>query len=90
MRTLPAEHKGFAEKRVWYKIKWIKNPKPEKPEWKHVEGKIDLMPEEDLEKFKGFIEILQTFKSPKCNPGIRLSYGHTSEKEIEEWIKNNC
>ena len=84
--TLPAEHFGTTEKRRWYKVRWSRNP----PGLKDVEGKIDLVREEDFFKIKDYVEVLHEFKVAKCTAGIRLAYGKTSESEIEKWIAENA
>lgn len=82
---LPPEHRGFVDKRTWYKVKWIKNPPSEK-----LEGKIDLVREEDFAEIKRFVEILESVRTEKCAAGICLGYGKTSEKEIDMWIRENA
>ena len=82
---LPAEHFGAVEKRAWYKVKWMKNLPGQS-----VEGRIDLVREEDLPAIKAFVEIIQEIKAEKCVAGIRLDYGKTSEEEIDGWIGKNA
>lgn len=86
---MPSEHRGFVEKRVWYKVKWARNPYNEKEDWKNIEGKFDLMTEEDLEKFKDFITIIRSAAVPKCETGLSLRFGATSEEDIDNWIKKH-
>lgn len=82
---LPPEHFGTVEKRRWFKVRWLRNP----PDLS-VEGKTDLVREEDLPDVKEFVEIIKEVKTEKCVAGIRLGYGKTSESEIERWIKENA
>jgi len=82
---LPPEHKGFADKRTWYKVKWIKNL----PHGK-LEGKTDLVREEDFDGIKDFVVVLESVRTAKCVAGIRLGYGKTAEKKIDEWITKNA
>lgn len=86
---MPAEHRGFVEKRAWHKIRWVKNPYPGRSEWEYIEGKFDLMTDEDLENFRNFVEVIKTIGVPKCETGLSLRFGATSEDEIDAWIKNH-
>ncbi len=85
---MPAEHKPQA-RRAWYKVKWIKNPDPHKKEWTGIEGKMDLIMQEDYAEFKPFVEVLGTLSAPMCTTGPGLRFGKTSEDSINEWIKKN-
>jgi len=82
---LPPEHFGTAEKRKWYKVRWVRSPPG-----MDVEGKIDLVREEDLPEMKEFVEILREIKAEKCVAGIRLGFGKTDENEIDKWIAENA
>ena len=86
---LPAEHKGHVETRLWYKVKWTRNPYPERQEWRDIEGKTDLMMDEDLERFRNFVEVVETVSVEKCTTGLSLAFGRLDEKRIDEWIARN-
>ncbi len=85
----PAEHKGFVEKRKWYKVRWLKNPHPDNPGWKGIEGKADMMMEEDYDNFKQFVDVLDTIVTAKCNTAPGLRFGATPEEVIDKWVAEN-
>jgi len=89
MPMLPPEHKGFIEKRVWHKVKWAKNPYPDRTQWVGIEGKFDLMADEDLERFRDFVEIIKTIEVPKCETALGLRFGVTKEEDINNWIEKH-
>lgn len=74
------EHTGFMQKRTWHKIKWIKG--------KH-EGRFDIFDDEDLEKYKNGVEVIETFKTDLCTTGVSMEFGKTSKEKIDEWIREN-
>ena len=80
MNEMQAKHKGFVEKRTWYKIKWTKG--------KH-EGKFDIFDDEDLKKNKDSVKIIKTFHTEKCATGVSFDFGSTPEEQIDKWIKEN-
>ena len=86
---LPAEHKGHIETRKWYKVRWKDNPHPELPAWSGIAGKTDLMMDEDFERYKNFVEVLETVRVETCVTGLALSFGRLTEDKIDEWIAEN-
>lgn len=82
----PAEHKGFVEKRKWYKVRWIKQPPGEA---NHLIGKTDLLMDIQYEEYKDYVEVLSEMHVPKCNAGLPLGFGKHSEAAIDKWIEEN-
>ncbi|MBI2076472.1 MAG: hypothetical protein HYT72_04460 [Candidatus Aenigmarchaeota archaeon] len=80
---IPAEHFRNV-KRTWYKVKWVKSPPGQS-----LEGRIDIVREEDLPEIKEFVKILDEVRAEKCAAGIRLGYGKTTEEEIDRWMDKN-
>ena len=72
--AFPSEHYGKTNTRKWFKIKWKSN------------NKLDLLIDEDYEKCKNHVVVLQEIKTDKCAVGLQKI---NSEKDIDEWIKNN-
>jgi hypothetical protein len=87
---LPPEHFVSMKLRRWYKVRWLRNPHPEDTAWSEIEGKTDLVREEDFASIKGFVKVVDEFLIQGCISGIRLGYGKTSEEEIERWINENA
>lgn len=86
---LPPEHMGHTKTRGWYKVRWTKNPYPERDEWKGVEGKTDLVMDEDLERYKDFIEIIEAVRADTCVTGLSLRFGAVTEQQVDDWIRMN-
>ena len=86
---LPAEHKGFIEKRLWHKVRWVDNPHPGDAKWDNIAGKTDLMMDEDLKNYKDSVEILDSVKTEKCETGLAIRFGVTNESGIDNWIKRH-
>ena len=84
MNEMQAKHAGFVEKRIWHKIRWVKNPPG-----KNFEGRSDIFDDEDLKKYKEFASVIETFKTDKCATGVSMDFGRTNEENIDEWIRNN-
>ncbi|MBI2138685.1 hypothetical protein HYU13_03795 [Candidatus Woesearchaeota archaeon] len=78
------EHMGFVQKRTWHKIKWLKNPAKMR-----VEGKFDIFDDEDLAKYKDFVEVIETFRTDMCATGVGYDFGKTDEGKIDAWIREN-
>ena len=86
---MPSDHKGFTEKRRWYKIRWTKNPHPDRKEWNNIEGKTDLMMQEDYDNYKDCVEIMETVTVPMCTTAPVLRFGTITDDAINDWIKTN-
>lgn len=86
---LPAEHKGNTEFRKWYKVKWLSNPYPGDAKWNGIEGKADLVMDEDFVRFKDHVEILESARVKKCTTGLAIGFGKLAEGKIDEWMKAN-
>ncbi len=84
MDEMKALHNGFVQKRTWHKIKWLRNLPN-----KNYAGKFDLFTDEDLERYKEFVEVIETFKTDKCATGVSYDFGMTSKEKINEWIRSN-
>jgi len=72
--AFPSEHYGTVQTRKWYKIKW------------KSDNKLDLLIDEDYKKSKNNVIVLQEIKTDKCAVGLQKI---NSEKDVDEWIKNN-
>lgn len=77
---MKALHEGFVQKRTWHKVTWTKG--------KHA-GKYDIFDDEDLNKYKDSIRIIETFKTDMCSAGVSMEFGRTTEDKIDKWIKEN-
>ena len=86
---LPPEHKGHIETRMWYKIIWKDNPHPELSQWNGTAGKIDLMMDEDLARYKDFVDVLESVRTDTCVTGLSLRFGQLTEAQVDDWIKKN-
>lgn len=86
---LPAEHKGHIETRMWYKVRWKDNPHPEIDSWNGIIGKTDLMMDEDLERFRNFVDIIEPVRTETCVTGLALRFGQLTEDRIDDWIRKN-
>jgi hypothetical protein len=86
---LPAEHKGHVETRKWYKIRWKNNPHPELSQWSRIEGKIDLIIDEDLERYRDFVDVIEAVRAETCATGLSLSFGRVTEEQVDGWIVKN-
>jgi len=83
----PVKHKGFTEKRKWYKVRWIKQPPGEA---RHLTGKTDLLMDIQYEEYKDYVEVLREVRVPKCSAGLPLGFGKHSEAVIDKWIEENA
>ena len=86
---LPAEHTGRTQTRNWYKVRWLKNPHPSERKWDGIEGRTDLMIDEDIERYKGFVDIIETVRADTCATGLSLAFGKLTERQVDDWIKRN-
>ncbi len=86
---LPPEHKGHVDTRMWYKVRWKDNPHPEAAQWNGITGKVDLMMDEDLERYRNFVEITESIRTDTCVTGLALRFGQLDERRIDEWIVKN-
>ncbi len=73
-------HDGFVQKRTWHKIKWLKG---------QHKGKFDLFDDDDLQKHRDSVQIIETFKTDMCSAGVSMDFGRTPEEKIDKWIKEN-
>ena len=73
-------HEGFVQKRTWHKIRWISG--------KHM-GCFDIFDEQDLEKNKSDVEVIETFRTDLCAAGVSMEFGRTREENIDSWIREN-
>ena len=80
MNEIRAKHEGFVQKRTWHKIKWTRGD--------HA-GKFDVFDDDDLAKYKDFVEVVETFKTDLCATGVSYAFGRTSEEQINKWIREN-
>ncbi len=71
-------HKGRVRQRLWYKVKW-----------KSDQGKFDLIMDEDLDKFKPFVEILSEIKTELCVAWKPKPKDRHNEQKIDEWIRSS-
>ena len=81
--SFPAEHFGSLKKRIWYKVKWMKNP-PDR----EVKGKFDLLMQEDFEKYKNYLHVIEKVQTDSCASGLPVGFGKP-EEEVDTWIAKN-
>lgn len=72
--AFPSEHYGKTNTRKWYKVRWIKD------------SKLDLLIDDDYEKCRNHVVVLQEIQTDKCTEGLRKI---SSEKDVDEWIRSN-
>jgi len=74
------EHDGFVQKRTWHKIRWTAGIH---------KGKYDIFDDEDLEKNRNDVDVMETFRTDMCAAGVSMDFGKTPEDKIDGWIKEN-